>query len=409
MRTTGEHSGKRGLTACVALALTTMLLPALAASLSAQTYSVIYDFCSKGGGDCTDGANPYTTNLVLDKAGNLYGGTSAGGGVTSEAGIVFKLTPTTSGNWTESVLHTFDRLDGYDLAGLFLSGNALFGFTQAGGAYDFGVIFELNIVNNQFKLLYSFTGGADGGQPVGAPVVSNGILYGTTFKGGSSGFGTVFMLDLGTRAETVLHSFSNSDGANPYSTLILSPNIAGGTLWGTTEAGGSTGSGVLFKYSITNSTYEALYNFALSPDGSAPCGTMALDKLANLYGATKNGGLIGDGTVFELDASDAETVLYNFTGQAGGGFPNGGVLHSTDGHLYGTTIDGGSNSDGTVFELANPNGNWQETVLHSFGTFGDDGQRPYSGVIMDSKGDLFGTTSEGGTNVAGTVWEITPI
>jgi uncharacterized repeat protein (TIGR03803 family) len=179
------------------------------------------------------------------------------------------------------------------------------------------------------------------------------------------------MLDLGTRAETVLHSFSNSDGANPYSTLILSPNIAGGTLWGTTEAGGSTGSGVLFKYSITNSTYEALYNFALSPDGSAPCGTMALDKLANLYGATKNGGLIGDGTVFELDASDAETVLYNFTGQAGGGFPNGGVLHSTDGHL--------------------------------------DGQRPYSGVIMDSKGDLFGTTSEGGTNVAGTVWEITPI
>jgi uncharacterized repeat protein (TIGR03803 family) len=382
----------------LSVALAFVLLSALAAApaAKAQSYKVLYNFT--GG---SDGANPYFGSLIQDEAGNLYGTASDAG--SHGYGTVFKLTK--SGKQTVLYSFTGGADGGYPYATLILSGNMLYGTTGWGGSGNgysgHGVVFQVNIKTGAETVLYTFTGGADGATSYASLVRDKeGNLYGTTYWGGANNYGTVFKVDPKTKKETVLHSFDDSDGAYPTYGLTFNPSEK--TLFGTAALGGSGSYGVVFSLTIKPATYTVLYNFTGGSDGAAPSGTLALDPKGNLYGNANYGGASGAGAVFEVvPKTKQETVLYKFTGGTDGKYPNAGVIRDKKGNLYGTTNSGGSGY-GVAFELTKGT----ETVLHSFDD--TDGAYPDCGVLQDSKGNLYGTTEAGGSSGAGVVWEITP-
>jgi len=273
--------------------------------------------------------------------------------------------------------------------------------------------------------LYTFTGAGDGATPI-AGVISDGAgnLYGTTFWGGtvnatgSNGNGTVFKLTpngSGTYTESVLYAFSGgNDGGLPGAGLIAD---TAGNLYGTTEYGGTSGNGVVFK--VTPAGVETvLYSFNGTPDGSRPLAGLIFDTAGNLYGTTQFGGTSGNGTVFMVTPAGAETVLYSFLGANDGEFPAAGLLRDTSGNLFGTTQFGGSICGGvgigcgTVFELTpTATGSYSETVLYRF-SVGTDGANPRAGLIADAAGNLYGTTFYGGSSCpplsCGTVFRLAP-
>ncbi len=254
------------------------------------------------------------------------------------------------------------------------------------------------------RVLYAFTG-SDGQSPYAGLVEDkSGNLFGTTLAGGVNKLGTVFRL-APDGTETVLHSFGGAgDGEYPYAGLI---EDAAGNLYGTTYEGGAHGFGTVFRIAPDN-TETLLYSFADGTDGGLPYAGVILDKKENLYGTARQGGDVGCasggcGTVFRLAPDGKETVLYTFTG-LDGALPEGSLIEDKAGNFYGTTIAGGADGNGAVFKLA-PHG--KESVLHSF-TGGSDGANPVAGVIQDGKGNLFGTTFQGGTTSYGVVFEIAP-
>jgi len=374
----------------------------------AQTETVLYSFCAQTG--CPDGSNP-RADLVMNTAGNLYGTTLYGG--ASGVGTVFELGP----SGTETVLHSFaaSHTDGhYPYAGLLMdtTGN-LYGTAQSGGAKGLGTVFKLS-PNGTETLLYSFcilAACADGYHPrAGLIMDAKGNLYGTAFDGGAYDAGAVFELSP-SGTETVLHSFCQQagcpDGYYPQAGLVMD---ASGNLYGTTLYNGAYGGGTVFKIS-SDGTATTFYNFCTATgckNGRYPQAGLILDTNGNLYGTTYGGGSYGKGTVFELGPSGAETLLHSFCARAGcpdGSHPRADLVMDAAGNLYGTTYDGGTNSVGTVFKLS-PNGT--ETVLHSFAANGSDGTHPYAGLVMDTVGNLYGTTYSGGANGHGTVFKVTP-
>ena len=210
---------------------------------------------------------------------------------------------------------------------------------------------------------------------------------------------------LGAQAFSVVHSFNGSpDGASPSAGLIRD---SAGNLYGTTTFGGVSGNGAVFKLnSAGNET--VLYSFTGGSDGAIPEAGLVMDSSGNLYGTTAYGGASGNGVVFRVDPAGNENVLYSFTGGSDGATPEAGLVMDSSGNLYGTTLFGGSAQSGTVFKL-DPAGN--ETVLHSF-TGGNDGAYPFAGLIRDSAGNLYGTTNEGGSSDCsggcGTVFKLDP-
>ena len=296
------------------------------------------------------GANPYFSGVVRDTAGNLYGTTTAGG--ANGFGTVFKLSPT----GTETVLHSFaaDGKDGshpYARLAIDKTGN-LYGTTPVGGANNFGTVFKVTPSGTE-TVLYSFKGGTDGCNPNNAGVVlgKNGVLYGTTSGCGANAVGTVFKLTP-TGTETVLHSFANdgTDGFSPYAGLAIDTK---GNLYGTTYFGGASGFGTVFKLTPTG-TETVLHNFANDgKDGCHPENSgLVLDVTGNLYGTTTVGGASGLGTVFKLTPTGTETVLHSFANNGTDGFdPYAGLALDKAGILYGTTLEGGANGFGTVFKI----------------------------------------------------------
>jgi uncharacterized repeat protein (TIGR03803 family) len=280
-------------------------------------------------------------------------------------------------------------------------------------------------------VLYSFSNHPDAATPVGSLIMdAAGNLYGATNSGGIYcppffGCGTVFKLSCAQTGwtETVLYSFGNgNDGVGPTGSLIMD---AAGNLYGTTNGGGIHGVGTVFELSPSQDggwEETVLYSFDSINDGFDPSGGLIMDAAGNLYGATSNGGTYAEGTVFELSPSQGgggwtETVLYNFGHGTDGAFPVGGLVIDTAGNLYGTTEEGGQGGSycqsygcGTVFELSPSGGGWAETVLHNFN--GDDGNQPRAGLAADAAGNLYGTTIQGGPYCApfgcGTVFEVSP-
>ncbi|HTT84676.1 MAG TPA: choice-of-anchor tandem repeat GloVer-containing protein [Rhizomicrobium sp.] len=259
---------------------------------------------------------------------------------------------------------------------------------------------------NSETVLYSFQGGNDGSSPsAGLIMDKSGNLYGTTYWGGGSGCddglgcGTVFEFP-SSGSETVLHAFAGqpSDGAWPWGGVIADK---AGNLYGTTSQGGANNAGTVFKVS-PGGTETTLYTFTGGSDGGDPLASLIADKAGNHYGTTSMGGAENSGTVFEVAADGTETVLYSFTGGNDGAAPMGGLITDKAGNIYGTTSLGGANNRGTVFEIA---AGGTERVLYSF-TGKSDGGYPMAGVIADAAGNLYGTTETGGKGYEGTVFKL---
>jgi len=415
-----------------ALAVTCGFLAA-APAFAASKEKVLYSFKANG----TDGTAP-VANLIFDAAGNLYGTTGAGG--ANNEGTVFELK---HGTWEETVLHSFTgEPDGWGpSAGLiFDAAGNLYGTTAGGGAGacngGCGIVFELSPgVGGGWTetVLYSFCSDrecADGDSPrAGLIFDPAGNLYGTTFgAGGIDSGGTVFELTPGvggTWTETVLYSFDRSarDGTDPSAGLIFD---TAGNLYGTTSLFGHKpccDAGTAFELTPGAGGWSEtlLYSFRLDDynSGDEPYAGLIFDASGNLYGTTYMGGAYrkpcggaGCGTVFQLTPRAGggwkQTELHSFGKDKDGEAPQAGVVRDSAGNLYGTTLDGGAYGYGTVFKLTpETNGKWTEKVLHSFGK-DKDGASPYAGLIFDADGNLYGTTSQGGTDNSGTVFEITP-
>jgi uncharacterized repeat protein (TIGR03803 family) len=346
-----------------------------------------------------DGANGYADpGLIRDAEGNLYGATSNGGGPAS-AGVVFELDPAGQ----ESVLYTFPGgSDGANPhAGVISDGTGnLYGTTYSGGPASAGVVYQVDATGHE-TILYRFTGGADGANPnAGAIRDSTGNLYGTTIYGGI-GYGVVYKLDTAGN-ETVLHTFlGGPDGAYPYAGVIRDSE---GNLYGTASGGGPTNSGVVYKVGAAGDE-TVLYSFTGGPDGSGPQAGVIRDMAGNLYGTTVYGGASNAGVVYELHANGLETVLHSFTAGPDGANPYAGLIGDSAGNLYGTTYFGGPSNAGVVYKVNVANKH--ETVLYIFA--GANGANPESGVIGDSAGNLYGTTANGGLASAGVVYKLDPI
>ena len=384
---------------------------------SAQSGTVLYGFT--GG---KDGAYP-KARLLLDPKGNLFGTTTAGGAYGW--GEVFELTPNPSGGWTESVIYSFQNGADGDLpaAGVIrdAKGN-LYGTLYNGGNLGHGAVFELSPNKKTGvwtkQLLYSFSGGNDGGQPVGGLIFDKaGNLYGTTPLDGVYGQGVVYELSPngnGGWTETVLHSFisqTNQDGQGPAGSLVFDK---AGNLYGLTIQGGTVNMGTVFEVSPDGQggwTESLVYSFLGGTDGANPATSDLILKGTTLYGTTTGGGSAGVGTIFKLAFSKAEaqwqeTVLYTFPGGANGGNPYAGLVADPAGNLYGTTASGVFHAGGVVFELVKgPKNTWTEKVLY---TVDNPGNGSYAGLVRDKAGNLYGTTEFGGPEFAGDVFEVTP-
>jgi uncharacterized repeat protein (TIGR03803 family) len=286
-------------------------------------------------------------------------------------------------------------------AGPLTAPSGFYGTTLYGGTYSHGAVYRIDKTGHE-TVLYSFTGGADGGWPFASLITDSvGNLYGTTRGGGKNGVGTLFKLDPSGN-ETVIHHFGGSGVISPDSAVVRD---SGGNLYGTTSSGGLYNHGVVYKIKA-NGEVTVLHSFTGGADGSSPAGVI-LDSAGNLYGVTQLGGSRrilsnGCGVVYKLDSSGNQTVLYAFTCFADGIGPNCTLTRDSAGNLYGTTNGGGKRHKGVVFRL-DPSGN--ETVLYSF-TGGADGAFPGSaGVVFDSAGNLYGTTVQGGKDF-GVVYKI---
>lgn len=249
------------------------------------------------------------------------------------------------------------------------------------------------------KVLYSFgSKGTDGDYPYAGVTFNAGNLYGTTLFGGAYNHGTVFELTPkagGGWTEKILHSFGKGgDGLEPYASVILD---AAGNLYGTTYEGGSDALGTVFELTpkAGGGWIENVLHSFNGKDGEHPYAGVILDTSGNLYGTTYQGGAASNGTVFELTPKGGggwtEKVLHSFGSGKDGASPYAGVIFDGAGNLYSTTVDGGADGLGTVFELTpKSGGKWAEKVLHSFN--GNDGEHPEAGLILDSVGDLYGAT-----------------
>jgi uncharacterized repeat protein (TIGR03803 family) len=384
-----------------------ILRVALLAALLSLPASARAGFVLLASFDHTNGQSPFAP-LVRDSSGNLYGTTSAGG--SGGFGTVFKISP----NGTLTNLVSFDGGNNfpngsYPESGLLRDSKGnLYGTTYGGGypyQAGYGTVFQIS-PSGQLTYLYNhfngFTGGASP-SPYGYGLVmdSKGNLYGETYQGnGHSGTGVVFKLSpSGTL--TNLASFTGPNGMAAEGGLIMD---AKGNLYGTTEAGGASGNGTVFKIS-SDGTFTTLHSFNGTNDGANPQSGVIIDSKGNLYGTTTQGGSpYGDGTVYELSPNGTFTVLHDFNGNDGL-TPAGGLFRDSRGDLFGTTTQAFHGSWGTVFELS-ANGTF--TTLYSFNG-ATDGALPVASLITDGKGNLYGTTSSGGPGGYGTVFELTGV
>jgi len=308
---------------------------------SSGAESVLYSFRGS-----SDGYGPYAT-VARDGKGNLYGTTPYGG--TSYYGVLFEVD--TAGK--ETVLHNFADGTGGDVpyGGLLLdkSGN-LYGTTAAGGAFNYGTIFKLSKDGN-YTVLHSFAGPpTDGGNPTIGNLIMDrkGSLYGVTAQGGSSGYGAVYRLTNDAQL-AVLYSFSAASGVYPTGTLARDKS---GNLYGTTKEGGAYGVGTVWKLSARG-TEKTLHDFdGGTTDGESPYPGVVLDAEGNLYGDTYEGGASDYGTVYEVSNTGEFTLLHSFTNYpSDGATPYGSLLLDAQGALVGTTYAGGAYGWGTVWKL----------------------------------------------------------
>ncbi|HEY2584579.1 MAG TPA: choice-of-anchor tandem repeat GloVer-containing protein, partial [Tepidisphaeraceae bacterium] len=341
-----------------------------------------------------NGANPQSM-LTADRFGNLWGTTSAGG--ANGDGTVFeiakgsrKLTTVASFNGTNGAAPISNVVSD--------SNNDVFGTTTGGGGFGDGTLWEIANGTKTITTLVYFNG-SNGANPRGALIIDSlNVIWGTTSGGGADGDGTVFRIPHGGSLTTIA-SFNGINGKSPTGGLTMDGSS---NLYGTAELGGANGIGTVFKIASGSTVVTTLASFN-GANGQYPEAAPTLDTSGNLYGTTYLGGPGGNGTIYEVAKGlNAITSLAAFN-VANGENPQGGLWLDSSGNLYGTTVQGGANGDGTIFEM--PVGPNTIGVLASFS--GPDGSEPTAGVWLDSYGNLYGTTSVGGPSAAGTVYELT--
>ena len=375
-------------------------LLALSSSVASAQFTVLHSFT--GG---ADGANPYYDAPVVSGS-TLYGTANQG---AAGGGVVFAVNTDGTGY---NVLHTFTNTapDGYQpLGSVVLNGSTLYGTTYYGGSANgssgYGTVFAVNVDGSGYQTLHSFVTTTNGYKPYGTVTVSGSTLYGMTYYGSGTGVGSIYSLNTNGGSFTNLHTFAGgvSDGSRPLGgTLILS----GGTLYGTTVHGGTGSSigtandGVVFAINTDGSGYTNLVNFTGgTTNGANPYGSLTLVG-TTLYGTTRIGGSENLGTIFSVntDGTGFQT-LFNFTGGTSNGVNPNGALTFAGSCLVGTTKAGGSANDGTVFKI-NLDGSGF-SILHNFA--GTDGINP-DGDLAFTNNTLYGWTSAGGTSGKGTVF-----
>jgi uncharacterized repeat protein (TIGR03803 family) len=378
----------------------------LTAPARGQSVEVLYNFA--GG---SDGSQPMS-RLTADGKGNYYGTTSNGKGpqcALSGCGTVFELSPNGTGGWNETVLYDFTGTTDPTSSPVTLDGAGNLYGTEGG---QYGNVFELSPSGSGWthKVLYSFfLGGTDGAGPVGGVIMDHaGNIYGTTYVDNAR-IGTVFELSPSggtwTKREIYVDKIKSIAGL----TMDSEGNIF------------FTDSAAVFELSPNNSggwNANVIHTFTRDPPGGLNAqGTLVLDQAGNVYGTTTNGG-VGPGTVFELSPGAdgwTENVLYSFKGigKSDGANPHAGIVFDEAGNIYGTTLFGGKDNVGIVFELVaptSPGGGYSERILWNFD--GASGANPFSSLVVDKAGHLYGTASYGGTGCSpggcGVVYEVTP-
>lgn len=358
--------------------------------------------------------------LAMDSSGNLYGA-AAEGGVGS--GTIFELSPLASGRWNFQVIDPCENYCVFPLGSLAIdaAGN-LYGTT------GFGEIFELsNNGSGTWTATYIYSLAADGGAPGPVILDAAGNLYGVNALGGANNLGFVFKLSLvsGTWVLNDLHDFAGPDGSGccSFSSLIMD---SAGNLYGVTPKGGSSsacpsGCGVIFELSNNSGTWSetVLHSFS-STDGAIPEGPLTMASGGKLFGSAGNGGPDGFGVIFELLRQSGAWkfgVVHSFSGGNDGAYPDASLVVDSSGNLYGTTSSGGGGGDlctlgtssgcGTAFELTYTGTSWHKSLLHAFTGSVDDGAFP-EGLISGGQGNLFGLSTEGGHGGWGIAYELTP-
>jgi uncharacterized repeat protein (TIGR03803 family) len=395
----------RQTTRTLALIFAVMPLVSAAQVTQAQTFKTLHAFQGS-----PDGSTPQYVNLIVDAKGNLWGTTRIGG--KQNSGTVFKVDK----KHHESVFYSFTggSFGQAPYAGFIedAKGN-FYGTTRTGGIYQLGNVYKLDAKGNETDL-YDFAGnsqgGSDGADPEDALIRdSKGNFYGTTEDGGTDNFGTVFKLDAQGN-ETVLYSFTGkADGKYPIGGLVQD---ADGNLYGTTLEAGIDGWGTAFK--INSKGHFMLFHTFAGPDndGATPYSGMVIDAADNLYGTTSAGGMSSEGAVYKFDKTGKETILHSF-GSEDGESPIGGLFMDPSGNLYGTTAGSGFGSSpyGTVFKLTKKKVKKKITysykILYSF-MRRTDGSSPWGGVVVDTAGNIYGTTTYAGDPIClcGTVFEL---
>lgn len=372
----------------------------------AQTYELLHSFNVENGG-----VSPWAGVILLD--GKLYGTTCEGG--RYGAGTAYELSYRGTG-WVQSVLYNFALAEGaMPCSGVVAdSDGRLYGATFEGGN-GFGTVYRLTPPPTicaslqcfwHETTLYQFQGGSDGSHPGNADALifdRAGNIYGTTSgdRTPDGNVGTVFELSPsnGGWTETILYRFTNAEFPN--AGVVFD---AAGNLYGTTVQGGS-GNGTVYELSPSNGgwTYQTIHEFQNNGDGEGPYGGVSFDAAGNLYGTTG----IGGGTVFEMQPSNGgwsfQTIYSGFPSTLG---PQDTPTLDSAGNVYGTVLNDHGSNAGLVFKLTNSGGTWTETNLAVF-QIGDDSAFPYGSVILDASGNVYGTSMEGGQEDNGTVWEIT--
>jgi uncharacterized repeat protein (TIGR03803 family) len=302
------------------------------------------------------------------------------------------------------VMHNFagGLTDGASPSGApVIGGSKLYGMTTYGGVSNNGVIFAINLDGSGSNVLHHFTGGAaDGSQPYGSLTLAGSTLYGMTQLGGVTGKGVVFSMTTNGIGFTVLHTFDGSptNGGYPYDSVT----VAGSTIYGMTQNGGSSNMGVVFKMTTSGSGYTNLHHFAGgNRDGAYPLGSLTLAGNM-LHGMTYSGGASNRGVVFNMNTSGSVfNILHTFGGfPSDGSFPYGS-LALVDGTLYGMSETGGSQNRGLVFSVATNGSNY--AVLHQFANDLGDGSFPY-GSLAALASNLYGMTALGGSNNYGAIF-----
>ncbi len=348
-----------------------------AETVSAQTYSDLYEFGTSGG--CCP---QYPATFAQGQDGNIYGITSTGG--TGNIGIVFQITP--EGSF--KVIYNFDVTHGSTpVGGLVLGTDGdLYGTTEDGGAHGYGNIFKIT-PSGTLTVLYDFTGNADGGLTV-APLVlaTDGNFYGTSYPGVAFKISSKGVFKVINKIPTV-----------SYGPLLQASD---GNFYGVTQFGGTFSAGTIYK--IAGKKVTTLYSFD-GPHGSYPIGGLVQGADGNLYGTTTAGGSTNSGVIYKITTAGNLTVLVNFDDvhTQAGYQAYAGLVAGSDGNLYGATIWGGTFGYGTIFEMSTDGG---YSVLYNFDAPHGDGA--YSTPFQHTSGRIFGMTERGGTPGKGGVYSL---